>query len=649
MPDRTTPEDAARRPRWVRYALPLLPIVLMCLAFATERMLRADQVLRNVVVLDVALGGASPDGARGAIAALEVELSAAPLTIRLRDDAYELVPTDVGFSLDVEGMLNAALAAGRDGGVLSQLGWWIGRFGSPHPLAVMGRVDEAKLDARLAEWERASIADAPFEGAIEIEDGKAVARPPRSGFAIDRAAAREALVASMTQRVREPVALPLLSRAPTRTLAMVEEALVQAKDLLSAPIILKAELPPDDPALDEARENKKLKDDEESDDRIGHFELSREAVAAALQSRLAPMGLEVALDPRALEPALVELRKRLERPPVDARFEVSKRDEVSVVDGRPARVVDAEKVAAALQQAARSPDRTAVLPIDVGAPPSFSRSDAEALRIAGLVSKFTTSFPCCRPRVKNIYRMAELIDGVILEPGERFSINEHVGERTERNGFFPAPTIVHGEMEDTIGGGVSQFATTFFNAAFYGAYEIIERQPHSYYFDRYPMGHEATLSFPKPDVIIRNDTEAGLFIRAIATPTTITVKFYGDNGGRKVKRKKSAVFDITDPPIEYIADDELDPEKEKVKERGKVGWSLNVARVIIHPDGTQKEESRKVTYMPQVRRVRVHSCKIPKGEDGHTGKACPEPEPDEEEETELAVDDIERADVDEGS
>ncbi len=650
MPDRTPPEDGGRRPRWQRwqrYALWLAPVLLVCLAFAGDRALRAGEVLRHVQVLDVALGAATPEAARAAIETLQAELAAAPLTVTLRDDSYELIPAEVGLSLDVDAMVTAAMAAGREGGVHAQLGWWLARFFGPHSLAVIARIDEAKLGARLTEWEKASIADPPFEGAIEIEGGKAVARPPRAGFAVDRAAARDAMIAAMAARVRTPVALPLVERTPTRTRAMVDEALVRAKDLLAAPIVLEAELPPDDPEM-ERKDDAPAGDDEE--ERIGSFSFSREAMAAALVSRLAPMGLEVTLDPQALEPALAELRQRLERPPVDARFEVSKRDEVRIVAGRPGRVVAADKVVAALHEAAKRPDRTAVLPIDVGAAPAFGRSDAEALRIAGLVSKFTTQFPCCRPRVKNIHRMAELIDGVIVKPGERFSINEHVGERTAKNGFFPAPTIVHGEMEDTIGGGVSQFATTFYNAAFYGAYEIVERQPHSYYFDRYPMGHEATLSFPKPDVIIRNDTEAGLLIRAIATATTITVKFYGDNGGRKVKRKKSGLFDITDPPIEYIADDELDPDEEKVKERGKVGWSLNVSRVIIYPDGTEKEESRKVTYMPQVRRVRVHSCNIPKGEDGYTGKPCPEPEPDEDdEETELAADALAGADADEGS
>ena len=185
-------------------------------------------------------------------------------------------------------------------------------------------------------------------------------------------------------------------------------------------------------------------------------------------------------------------------------------------------------------------------------------------------------------------------------------------------------------MKDTVGGGISQFATTFFNAAFYGGYEIVERAAHSYYFERYPAGLEATLSYPKPDVIIRNDTRSGLLIRCLYTATTITIKFYGDNEGRKVRRKRSQAFDFTDPPIEYIADDELKPGKEKVFFRGRRGWSIKVARILEYADGKKKEEGRRVVYKPRVRKVRVHSCMIPEGEPGHTGDPCPEEEKDGE-------------------
>jgi vancomycin resistance protein YoaR len=227
--------------------------------------------------------------------------------------------------------------------------------------------------------------------------------------------------------------------------------------------------------------------------------------------------------------------------------------------------------------------------------------------------------------VENIHRIADLLDGLLVKPGETVSVNAVVGPRTKKNGFVPAPTIEEGEMVETIGGGISQFATTLFNALFYGGYDIIERQPHSYWFTRYPMGHEATLSYPKPDLVFRNDTAAGMLFDTSYTEKSITVRIFGDNGGRKVKAEVSPRKDIVQPPIEIIPNPQISPDKEHVLQAGMIGWSVIVGRVLTFPDGSQKEERRKVTYKPKARRVEVHPCRVPRGEKGYTGEPCPVP------------------------
>lgn len=643
LPDRSTERPGHHDPRRrakLYAAVAAGVIATVGLAFGGDRAMHGGEVMRGVVVGGRTLAGKDPAAARVAIEELQTELTATPLAVRLRDRSFELVPEMIGVRLDVDAMVDAAMTAGRDGGIGSDLFWWLGRLRSDHRLPVELIWKEEAVDAVIGSWETTAISDPPFEGAIVVEDGKAVVQPPRPGVAIDRAAAKEALAAELKKQVRGEVSLPLTERRPERSVAAVQAALPAAEALLAGSVTLVGVLPPDavdeDDASDDDKRDKQTKrasKDADADEGppTERFTFQPAAFAVALRSRLVEGGkVEVHLDEAAFEGALADARERLERPPVDARFEVDKRDKVTIVPSRLGRVIDHRAVAEALFAAAKTPDREGAFPIEEGAAPKLTTEDAEALGIEGLVSKFTTTHPCCRPRVKNIHRIADLIDGVILKPGERFSINEHVGERTTRNGFFPAPTIVHGEMKDTIGGGISQFATTFFNAAFYGAYEIIERQPHSYYFSRYPMGHEATLSYPKPDVIIRNDTKSGLLIRCFYGPTSITVKFYGDDQGRKVTKKRSNLYDLVDPPIEYIADDDLDPEEEKVKERGKKGWSVTVSRIIEYPDGKEKEETRKVVYSPRVRKLRVHSCKIPKGEDGYTGRKCPEPEEPEE-------------------
>ena len=114
------------------------------------------------------------------------------------------------------------------------------------------------------------------------------------------------------------------------------------------------------------------------------------------------------------------------------------------------------------------------------------------------MSSFTTHHPAGQPRVKNIHRIADLLQNTVILPGERFSLNEKVGPRTKAGGFVKAPVIYEGEFTEDIGGGVSQFATTFFNAAFFGGYELVTHKAHTYYISRYPQGREATVPSPSP-------------------------------------------------------------------------------------------------------------------------------------------------------
>jgi vancomycin resistance protein YoaR len=213
-----------------------------------------------------------------------------------------------------------------------------------------------------------------------------------------------------------------------------------------------------------------------------------------------------------------------------------------------------------------------------------------------------------------------------VRPGESWSLNARSGPRTAANGFVGGPTIVEGEMEMTIGGGVSQFATTLFSAVFDGGYEILQRQPHTYWFPRYPEGYDATLGYPVPDLVFRNDSEAGVFIRATTTKTSVHVEIYGNKGGRKVERHVSTRFDVVRPETELIPNPDLAPDRTRVRFSGAIGWSVNVTRTVTFPDSRKKEEGRKVTYNPRARRVETHPCRIPEGDPGYTGERCPKVE-----------------------
>ena len=164
----------------------------------------------------------------------------------------------------------------------------------------------------------------------------------------------------------------------------------------------------------------------------------------------------------------------------------------------------------------------------------FSDGTDELLAAYGvteLISQATTHHPCCASRVANIQRFAELMQGQVIKPGESLSLNSTVGERTEAKGFVEAGVIVNGELTKDIGGGISQFATTFFQASFYGGLEIDAYFPHTIWFSRYTdfagrKGIESTISWPSPDVRVRNISPYPILIWPTWTHTSVTVSLY---------------------------------------------------------------------------------------------------------------------------
>jgi vancomycin resistance protein YoaR len=596
----------AARPKapWRRRLLLLvIPIAVVAFSFGADRFRARGKVLRGVTVGGIAASGVSEETLRAQIAQVEERLSASKLAMRFDKRVFHLSPGELGFRVDVEASARQSMLAGRSGSLPRQFAWWLARWLGAESLPLRASIDDGLLDSVVSELEPVAVVDRPFAGGLEWKAGKVGVLAPKVGRRVDRAPLSELVLSVLLDGEATVVEVPLVEVTPATSTRALEAAKVRAERLVGGPIQLVTE------------------------DGLIEITFSQQQLGSALEAVVVDAdSVEAEFSVAGVDKLLAPRRKGLEAPPSNARIEVDERDKSRLVPSAPGTLLSASRVAEALAQAAHAKARVGVLPLLRGAEPAITTDVLLALKITRLVSKFTTFHPCCQPRVENIHRIADLLNGVLVKPGEYFSVNAHVGPRTTKNGFVAAPTIEEGEMVDALGGGASQFATTIFNALFYGGYDIIERQPHSYYFPRYPMGIEATLSFPKPDIIFRNDTDAGMLLRCEYTDTSITVKIFGDNAGRKVRATRGGQFDIEQPPVEFLPDPELDPDREKVKESGQMGWSVIVGRIVTYPDGEKKEEKRKVIYKPRVRRVAVHPCRIPEGEPEHTGEKCPVPE-----------------------
>jgi vancomycin resistance protein YoaR len=161
--------------------------------------------------------------------------------------------------------------------------------------------------------------------------------------------------------------------------------------------------------------------------------------------------------------------------------------------------------------------------------PNVTTEAAGALGIKQVVSEFTTS-GFSREVATNAAALAAKVNGAIVKPGETFSLDTRSGPRTEAQGFVPAPVNEDGTGPVMIGGGVSQFATTLYNAVYLAGLKDVDHATHDNYFDRYPPARDVKAmetSGTSVDLKFADDAPTGVAIQAFASGNTVTVRIWG--------------------------------------------------------------------------------------------------------------------------
>ncbi len=209
-----------------------------------------------------------------------------------------------------------------------------------------------------------------------------------------------------------------------------------------------------------------------------------------------------------------------------------------------------------------------------------------------------------KSRVFNIVKAAGLINGTILQPGEEFSTNGVLGDRTYAGGWQPAPAIVQGRSEDQAGGGVCQVSTTLYLAVLKGDLEVVYRQGHSGRLGYAPGGLDATIDSGRIDFKWKNNTDAPLYVFSWADE--VEKKIYVEIYGKpleydEIKLSSERVGSISPPgPMQYQTDYSLAPGATKVWVARKSGsiWKSYATYIKDGKEVETKEiaESRYKAY-----------------------------------------------------
>jgi vancomycin resistance protein YoaR len=565
----------ARRPRWRRWSLlALLALVVLALlgggALALLRALRSG-ALPGTEVGGVAVGGLPRDALREEVEALAARRASGVITATRGDERATAGATELGYELEVDATVEAVLARGRQANPLAALADQLRAFGGTITVTPAETIDERELRAWVARTTTAL--DLPATEATLRFDGATVTP-------VQPAAGQRVLFDPLTERARAALrgdgpatfAAPVEDVAPQTTLADLDSAQQQASLALSGPVRLfrgAASVTLDPPAIGSI------------------LSVSRDGG-----------DLTVVVDPARLVAVLGPAVAAFESPPVPAHWR-AEGETVLLIEAVDGFRFTPDATATQLTALLTAPPLT-VREMQVAGEtlqPALTTDAARALNITQRVSTFTTNHACCQNRVANIHRIADLVNGVLIRPGETFSVNEFVGPRTRANGFVADATIQDGEFVDEVGGGVSQFATTLFNAAFFGGYEIVEHKPHSQYISRYPAGREATLDYPEIDLKIRNSSPHGLLVAATYSGTSITVSMYA-SPWVSVEALTGPRRNPTPPRTIVRENNALPPGAEQMVQQGEgQGFDITVVRVRRFPDGREERDEFFTRYM----------------------------------------------------
>jgi vancomycin resistance protein YoaR len=526
-----------------------------------------DGIARGTTVAGIDIGGRSPDAARALLDRQLRARSHAPIPVRIGDLTTTVSPTKAGLTLDTAATVEQAPT--RSWNPIGLLTALVG----PDEVAPVPAVDDAKLTAAMRALAKRTDTE-PREGDVTFEGARVKATIPQQGRRLRQSAAATRLGSSFLYD-GGALRLPARVREPKVAAAEVRRAVREfAEPAVAEPVIL-------DVGSRQVTVNPR--------------DLGRSlSLAPDASGRLRPV-----LDGARLHAIIADDLADLETPARDATFRI--------VDGKPRVVpakvgegVDPDELAGAVLPllTTSGPERRVSVSLGV-AEPALTTAQAAGLGVTERVASYTTYYPSgFAPRLTNIHRAADLMDDTLVLPGKVFSLNGTVGERTAERGFAAGYIINNGKLEVDYGGGVSQLATTTFNAAFFAGLEIVEHHPHSFYISRYPEGRESTVAWGVKDVKFRNDSGHGVFITTSYTSSSVTVRIYGTKRFR-IEATKSPRYTIK--PYRTIHDPRPEGTERGscVASDGVPGFKVDVYRVFFQGGKQVDRERFHTVYNPE--------------------------------------------------
>ncbi|WP_413464512.1 VanW family protein [Corynebacterium sp. 22KM0430] len=533
-------------------------LALTILAYAADVVMSKNTVPRGAAVGGVQIGGLAKKDAAAKLDAELGQVSVKPVAVRAGELNTQFIPADSGVSPDWAATVDAAGAQS-----LNPITRVRGFFDS-YEVDIVSRAEDSVFTSTL-ERVRNDLSRDPRNGAVRIEAGKVVAEPAINGQKINREELRE----RVTSEWLNPKGIEIdttVVEPDIRDDAVRAAAEGDAARAVSAPVVA------------QGRDGIK-----------GVIPVERMGEVVTFAPDQGALRTDVNLE--AAQAMLAQGLASTERTRSNAQISFSggSKQVTPHVDGV---TIDWEKSAHQLRERIVGTQPRQFDAVYIDEPATFTTAQAEAATFDDVVGEFSTG-GYSDASGKNIALVAQAVNGALIPPGETFSLNGYTGPRGKAQGYVESGIILNGHADEAVGGGISQFATTLYNAAYFAGMTDVAHTPHSYYISRYPAGREATVYEGAIDLQFRNDSDHPVRIDTSVGGGNVTVKLMGVktvnvesvNGGRWAQ---------TSPQTLNLSGDKCSPSG------GAPGFTTSDTRIIKSLSGAEiSREETTTVYDPQ--------------------------------------------------
>jgi vancomycin resistance protein YoaR len=532
--------------------------------YAVDLLVSQGNVPRGVTVAGVDVGGLKRADAEQKLREEIEPRLVKPVAVRAGDVPATIDPARAGLSLDWASTLDQAGAQPLNPFTR------VTSFFTSREVGVTTQADRPQLVNTLENLRPQTDRD-PLEGTIRFDGVTPVAVDPKPGQQLDVGIAADEVLANWASG--RTVNLPVHATPVTVSADAVRTALDQlARPAVSGPVVIHGE--------------------------GADATLDPKAIAAALRFEPADGGtLAMKVDNAKVVEAAGPQLKSTEKQGKDAQI-VFTGGQPSVDPSVDGKGVDWDPTLQPLPDLLKQVGRRELAAKYVNAPAKVTTEQANQLGVKEVIGEFSTGGFAADSGV-NIRMVAQKVNGAIVKPGETFSLNGFTGPRGAPQGYVEAGVIENGAPGREVGGGISQFATTLYNAAYFAGMKDAGHREHSYYISRYPAAREATV-FQNPngasviDLKFANDAGTGVAIQTIWTPSSITVKLWGTKRYTVESVPGQRVNPVDPAP-------KPGPAENCHASNGAPGFTTTDTRVLRDASSGQevRRETRTVHYNPQ--------------------------------------------------